>query len=224
MEVQAETSQAAASQLADVSQPDQVMKAQLELLMKIHETLESVLTKAGYIEGRMDSGTSEIQDSLRHLQQKITEFSQSISGSVLFRQWILLEKQGYMRSRMSTGWDQGDVVEGWHRLCEAADKISRLEAASKVMRRQLRLKKSEIPKPQFEEAVQDQLRLESNLSLAEWKAEIKGMSLETLPEGGALMKVEAEYVLNEYEKAKAYFIEMKTKTEGMLSLMVRQEE
>ena len=88
-------------------------EAQLQALSDMVVRLDECLLKGGYIERRMDSGSSQMQGSLRHLMQRITEFRIQLSPTNVFRTWIRLENQGYFRSRLQLSCSEHDVAEGW---------------------------------------------------------------------------------------------------------------
>ena len=188
---------------------------QLKALSDMSVSLENCVLKVGYIERRMDSGSSQMQDSLRHLMQRITEFRIQLSPTNVFRTWIRLENQGYFRSRLQLSCSEHDVAEGWTRLCEAAQGICKFEASAKVIRCMRQVNIGEMLQLECDQAMIEQTRLHQNISLHEFKAELSGVSVEKLPKGGMLVKIEAEFLAEEWKKARNHFIEMKNKYENL---------
>ena len=68
-------------------------------LKKMRMTFEEVLTKSGYIEGRMDESMATVRDVMRHLEQQVVELKEELSPPNTFRSWVLGEKLAWFRRR-----------------------------------------------------------------------------------------------------------------------------
>ena len=83
----------------------------VQALKKMRMTLEEVLTKSGYIEGRMDESMATVRDVMRHLERQVVEFKDELSPPNTFRLWVLGEKLAWFRQHLKLNQPEEEITE-----------------------------------------------------------------------------------------------------------------